>query len=63
METAEVRLASLMGFHPSTQYKLVGPEYGNFALPQMKSNLSQLEWLALTNRPELKTEDLLVFVG
>ena len=60
METAEVRLASLMGFHPSTQYKLVGPEYGNFALPQMKSNLSQLEWLALTNRPELKTEDLLV---
>ena len=60
METAEVRLASLMGFHPSTQYKLVGPEYGNFALPQMKSNLSQLEWLALTNRPELRTEDLLV---
>ncbi len=60
METAEVRLASLMGFHPSTQYKLVGPEYGNFALPQMKADLAQLEWLALTNRPELKTQDLLV---
>lgn len=57
METSEVRLASLMGFHPSTQYKLVGPEYGNFALPQMKANLSQLEWLALTNRPELRVHD------
>lgn len=59
METAEVRLASLMGFHPSTEYKLVGPEYGNFELPAMKSDLAQLEWLALTNRPELRAHDLL----
>lgn len=58
METAEVRLAGLMGFHPSTQYKLVGSEYGNFALPEMKSDLAQLEWLALTNRPELRVHDL-----
>lgn len=58
METAEVRLASLMGFHPSTEYKLVGPEYGNFELPAMKSDLAQLEWLALTNRPELRAHDL-----
>lgn len=58
METSEVRLASLMGFHPSTEYKLVGPEYGNFALPEMKNDLSQLEWLALTNRPELRVHDL-----
>ncbi len=58
METAEVRLASLMGFHPSTQYKLVGSEYGNFTLPDMKSDLAQLEWLALTNRPELRVHDL-----
>lgn len=58
METAEVRLASLMGFHPSTEYKLVGPEYGNFELPSLKTDLAQLEWLALTNRPELRVHDL-----
>lgn len=58
METAEIRLAGLMGFHPDTQYKLVGKEYGNFALPEMKNELSQLEWLALINRPELRIYDL-----
>lgn len=57
-ETAEVRLASLMGFHPNTEYKLVGKEYGNFDLPQIKNQLSQLEWVALTNRPELRMRDL-----
>ena len=59
METAHERLASLMGLHPSTKFTLVGKEYGNFALPEIKSNLSRLEWLALTNRPELKVHDLL----
>lgn len=59
METAEVRLASMMGFHPSTEYRLVGPEYGNFELPALKSDLAQLEWLALTNRPELRIHDLM----
>ncbi len=59
METAHERLASLMGLHPQTQFSLAGKEYGNFALPEIKSNLSQLEWLALTNRPELKVHDLL----
>ena len=59
METAHERLASLMGLHPATQFTLVGKEYGNFALPEIKSNLSRLEWLALTNRPELKVQDLL----
>lgn len=59
METAHERLASLMGMHPATQFKLVGKEYGNFSLPEIKSNLSRLEWLALTNRPELKSHDLL----
>lgn len=58
METAEVRLAALMGFHPSTEYKLVGKEYGNFELPEIKSSLSEMEWLALTNRPELRVRDL-----
>lgn len=59
METAHEQLASLMGLHPATQFMLVGKEYGNFALPEIKSNLSRLEWLALTNRPELKVHDLL----
>ena len=58
METAEVRLASLMGFHPNTDFKLVGPEYGNFDLPELKSNLGQLEWLSLVNRPEMRIHDL-----
>lgn len=57
-ETAEVRLATLMGLHPSTEFKVVGPEYGNFALPEIKSGLSEMEWIALTNRPELRIRDL-----
>lgn len=60
METAHERLASLMGLHPSTEFRLVGKEYGNFALPEMKSDLAKLEWLALTNRPEMKAHDLLL---
>ncbi|MBR1755939.1 MAG: hypothetical protein IJ738_00005, partial [Alphaproteobacteria bacterium] len=60
METAHERLASLMGLHPSTEFTLVGKEYGNFALPEMKSDLAKLEWLALTNRPEMKVHDLLL---
>ena len=59
METAHERLASLMGLHPQTQFTLAGKEYGNFTLPEIKSNLSRLEWLALTNRPELKVHNLL----
>lgn len=57
-ETAEVRLATLMGMHPSTEYKLVGPEYGNFALPEIKTDLADMEWIALTSRPELRIRDL-----
>ena len=57
-ENSEIRLATLMGLHPYTEYKLVGPEYGNFSLPELKSNLSEMEWLALTNRPELRVRDL-----
>ena len=59
METAHEQLASLMGLHPATEFTLVGKEYGNFALPELKSELGKLEWLALTNRPELKVHDLL----
>lgn len=57
-ETSEIRLAALMGLHPSSQYKLVGPEYGNFSLPEIKSGLGEMEWIALTNRPELRIRDL-----
>lgn len=56
-ETSETRLAGLMGFHPSTEYKLVGKEYGNFAIPDLKTDLSTMEWLALTNRPEIRVYD------
>ncbi|MFI3241518.1 MAG: putative Ig domain-containing protein [Alphaproteobacteria bacterium] len=56
-EASEVKLSSLMGFHPNTTYSLVGKEYGNFDLPIIKNNLSQLEWVALTNRPELRLRD------
>ncbi|MBQ7304159.1 MAG: hypothetical protein IJW75_04505 [Alphaproteobacteria bacterium] len=59
LETAQSRLASLMGFHPSTEFKLVGAQYGNFELPDIKANLSQLEWLALSNRPELRVHDII----
>ncbi len=62
LETAQVRLASLMGFHPSTEFKLVGKEYGNFELPDIKSSLSEMEWLALTNRPELRVRDMVTNV-
>lgn len=62
LETAEVRLASLMGFHPSTEYKLVGKEYGNFELPDIKSSLSEMEWIALNNRPELRVRDMVTNV-
>ncbi len=58
LETANVRLASLMGFHPSTEFTLVGKEMGNFDLPEIKSSLSEMEWVALTNRPELRARDL-----
>ncbi len=62
LETANVRLASLMGFHPSTEITLVGKESGNFDLPEIKSSLSEMEWVALTNRPELRTRDLVTDV-
>ena len=58
MQSAETMLASFMGLHPSTEYNLVGNEYNNFDLPELKSNISQLEWLALINRPELRVHDL-----
>ncbi len=51
------QLASLMNLKPGTRYRLVGPENGNFVLPEIRSSLDRLEWLALMNRPELREED------
>ena len=59
LETAQTNLATLMGLHPSTDFKLVGAQYGNFELPEIKTNLNQLEWMALTNRPELRAHDMI----
>ncbi|MBO4519791.1 MAG: TolC family protein [Alphaproteobacteria bacterium] len=50
-------LAALMNLKPGTRYRLVGSENGNFVLPEIRSNLDRLEWLALMNRPELREED------
>ena len=50
-------LASLMNLKPGTRYRLVGSEEGNYVLPEIRSNLDRLEWLALMNRPELREED------
>lgn len=58
MEDASIKLATFMGFHPNTEFKLVGSEYGNFALPEIRQNLADLEWLALTSRPEIKVFDI-----
>jgi len=58
LENCEVELASLMGLHPATEYRLVGIQYGNFALPEVKSDLAKLEWLALMNRPEIRQKEV-----
>ncbi len=57
LDTAQAEFAGLLGFYPSTEIKLAGAEYGNFTIPSMRAKIQQLEWLALTNRPELRTFD------
>lgn len=56
-DTAQAEFAGLLGLYPSTEIKLAGSEYGNFAVPSMRVKMQQLEWLALTNRPELRAFD------
>lgn len=56
-ETAQTEFVGLLGLYPSTEIKLAGSEYGNFSVPAMRAKLQQLEWLALTNRPELRVFD------
>lgn len=57
LDTAQTQFAGLLGLYPSTEIKLAGSEYGNFAIPSMRAKMQQLEWLALTNRPELRAFD------
>ena len=57
LETAQTEFVGLLGLYPSTEIKLAGSEYGNFAIPSLRAKMSQLEWLALTNRPELRIFD------
>lgn len=57
LDTAQAEFAGLIGMYPSTEIKLAGSEYGNFAIPSLRAKMSQLEWLALTNRPELRVFD------
>ena len=57
LDTAQAEFAGLLGMYPSTEIKLAGAEYGNFAIPSMRAKIQQLEWLALTNRPELRAFD------
>ena len=57
LDTAQAEFAGFLGFYPSTEIKLAGSEYGNFAIPSMRAKIQQLEWLALTNRPELRAFD------
>ena len=56
-DTAQAEFAGFLGFYPSTEIKMAGAEYGNFAIPSMRAKIQQLEWLALTNRPELRAFD------
>lgn len=56
-DTAEAEFSGLLGMLPSTQIKLAGSEYGHFTIPSMRAKIQQLEWLALTNRPELRALD------
>ena len=57
LDTAQTEFVGLLGFFPSTEIKLAGAEYGNFKVPSMRAKLQQLEWIALTNRPELRVFD------
>ncbi len=57
-DTAQTEFAGLLGLYPSAEIKLAGAEYGNFPIPSLRAKIQQLEWLALTNRPELRAFDL-----
>ena len=57
LNLAREKLSSLMNLKPGTRYRLVGPERGNYTLPEIRTDLDRLEWLALMNRPELREED------
>lgn len=57
LQMARDKLAALINLKPGTRFRLVAAEDGNYVLPEIRSNLDRLEWLALMNRPELRAED------
>ncbi len=57
LQMAREKLAALINLKPGTRFRLVASEEGNYVLPEIRSNLDRLEWLALMNRPELRAED------
>ncbi len=55
MEFARRELAALMSVRPGTEVRVV--EAAETPLPAVRSDMSELELLALTRRPELREED------
>lgn len=55
LSLAKTELATLINLAPGTQFNLA--ESGNYEVPELKVDLSQLEQEALTNRPELREQD------
>ena len=41
LDTAQAEFAGLLGMYPSTEIKLAGAEYGNFAIPSMRAKIQQ----------------------
>lgn len=62
LSTAHIELASLMGLPPSTNFRLDIDESritGNNTIPELKSDMRELEVLALMIRPEMREQTLL----
>jgi len=56
MVIAKVELASLMGLPPTTDFTLVLPDISKIQTPKVNFEVSDMEHMALMNRPELKEE-------
>ncbi len=50
---AKVKLSSLMGLKPGTEFELVDSTAPDFTVPTLQINLEDMENIALQNRPEL----------
>lgn len=62
LSTAHIELAALMGLPPSAKFRLAVDEAsitGNNTIPELNSEMSELEVLALMIRPEMREQTLL----